>query len=1750
MPGNSSFFLKALGINAQPNQLDVPQGSLIEASNCIIRRDNVIEPRRGFKLYGDAMGTSSDVAKQLMEYRGRIIRHYSDVLQFDTLVLNSDNESIFNTFAGSYSEVVPGLRIKSIESNNNLYFTTSDGIKKISSSSADGLSTSSGFITNAGGIKALDISSILSITPGSSTGFLPTDAAVAYRVVWGIKDANNNTILGTPSSRTTVYNPLLQMLIRDYMPVLYALDQLNTTGSVYNDGDYTSSLGLDVNASAQELKNNLVSLTEKLDAERGVLFSAADFNSGSITNGIATIKVDNLEGGFGKIAVGDTIYLSAFTVGTSGSLNGPQTVVNVTSDGTDFIITFSTTAVGTVGAGEITSGSFRGIEIPDDPSLPATHDEVEALQTYLQSIIDVLQDTENLNEVANNDGLNAINPLEITTAAVTGTTTLTINFDTSVANTDARNQFVVGDAIYLGGLWTATGATDISGVQTVATTPGAGSITITLATPVTNGAVTIDTTTVVDRIQRFTDALQVTYIQDLVLTTTANVTLTVIIPPEVTTSNFYQIYRSNIVEATGTDVIADLTPDDEMKLVFESFPTDAEIAAGYLIVEDVVPDSFIQGATNLYTNQNSGEGILQSNDIPPLAQDITIFKNYTWYANTKTRHRQEVFMLGVTKIIDDFDDGLNPSIEIGNETTHNTYRFVKGVQEITDVTTLAGASLAASGTASYFLLYSANNQTPYYVWYSIGTATDPAIAGKTGIQVFASAGDTNVQIATKTRDKLNTIVDDFTASVSAHTIRITNVDEGPSTNASAGTSGFTVAVITQGVGENIAKEVTNITCVAGNLYVTVGTADYFTLNSPFDRQLYAFWFNVGGGAMTAPVLNGRTVTPISVLTTDTNAQVATKVAAAITTAGFWTTSVNSNVVTSTTLFYGPTINSTEVVANAGFTVSTTTEGALDVLLSNSPSPSVAVDATSRSLIRAINLNEQAEIVNAFYLSGAADTPGDILFEAQSLSDIPFYVVTNQDNTGSSFNPDLSPTIIGITNTAANPTVVTATGHTLQDGDSVMIVGSNSIPKIDGIYAVSGVVAGVSFTINVNVITPGTTGSIIPLLSAEVSDNEVKPNRIYYSKLQQPEAVPIVNFLDVGSVNKAILRIFPLRDSLFVFKEEGLFRISGETPPWSLALFDANTKLIAADSLGSSNNLLYCWAKAGIVTVSESGAQLISRPIDTLILAISSSSQFANFNTLTWGIGYDSDNAYYVYTVKETTDTVATICYRYSNLTNTWTTFDKTNTCGIIYSVDDKLYMGAGDINFLEQERKDFARTDYADRQYQFELLAGNYFSSGASIKLENPSVIEVGDVIVQEQTLTVYSYNQLLKKLDIDSQVDDGDYLDTLEAFGGDNMRTKLEELALKLDNDPGLSNIHSFAPADVNTGTDTITIASHGYLNTQPVMFSSTGTLPAGLNSTSFYYIINSATNTFKVSATEGGAAVNITSTGSGVHTITHVQYQYAIIERTNYPITSNSIANPTVVTSTNHGLETSRLITISSVIGSNPTINGVFYVTRVNANSFSLAIDVVSPGTGGTFTTDIQNFGDINSCFNIIIGKLNADPGAAFSNYQTINDTTIQETIVTGINYSTGIVTLLPKLDFVIGPLTVYKKIDSNFTYSPATLGDPVGSKQLYESTIMFQNKTFTEATMAFSTDLFPEFLEVKFNGLGNGIFGHEAFGGNYFGGDSHSAPFRTYVPRQCQRCRFINIKFNHGIARETYSIYGISLTGRIGLSSRAYR
>lgn len=65
------------------------------------------------------------------------------------------------------------------------------------------------------------------------------------------------------------------------------------------------------------------------------------------------------------------------------------------------------------------------------------------------------------------------------------------------------------------------------------------------------------------------------------------------------------------------------------------------------------------------------------------------------------------------------------------------------------------------------------------------------------------------------------------------------------------------------------------------------------------------------------------------------------------------------------------------------------------------------------------------------------------------------------------------------------------------------------------------------------------------------------------------------------------------------------------------------------------------------------------------------------------------------------------------------------------------------------------------------------------------------------------------------------------------------------------------------------VTLNSHGLADNAPIVFSTTGALPTGIIAGAVYYVraTNKTTNTFEVSLTSGGAAVNTSGSQSGTH-------------------------------------------------------------------------------------------------------------------------------------------------------------------------------------------------------------------------------------------------------------------------------------------
>jgi hypothetical protein len=79
--------------------------------------------------------------------------------------------------------------------------------------------------------------------------------------------------------------------------------------------------------------------------------------------------------------------------------------------------------------------------------------------------------------------------------------------------------------------------------------------------------------------------------------------------------------------------------------------------------------------------------------------------------------------------------------------------------------------------------------------------------------------------------------------------------------------------------------------------------------------------------------------------------------------------------------------------------------------------------------------------------------------------------------------------------------------------------------------------------------------------------------------------------------------------------------------------------------------------------------------------------------------------------------------------------------------------------------------------------------------------------------------------------------------------------------------SVKGFFSTDTNLANDQLFSVAHGLADGDRVMLFNVfaETLPTGLAEGTIYFVVGSATNTFKVSTTSGGAAVDITALGGG---------------------------------------------------------------------------------------------------------------------------------------------------------------------------------------------------------------------------------------------------------------------------------------------
>jgi hypothetical protein len=125
--------------------------------------------------------------------------------------------------------------------------------------------------------------------------------------------------------------------------------------------------------------------------------------------------------------------------------------------------------------------------------------------------------------------------------------------------------------------------------------------------------------------------------------TAQNVVLTFTVPQGLSTSYFYQIYRTPQTTYSATPSL-NVPPGAEPQLSAQYNLTSGQISALSVTFTDVTTDALLGAA--LYTNP-SQQGALQPNSVPPAAQDLCTYSQMMFYANCSTLQTMTFSLISV-----------------------------------------------------------------------------------------------------------------------------------------------------------------------------------------------------------------------------------------------------------------------------------------------------------------------------------------------------------------------------------------------------------------------------------------------------------------------------------------------------------------------------------------------------------------------------------------------------------------------------------------------------------------------------------------------------------------------------------------------------------------------------------------------------------------------------------------------------------------------------------------------------------------------------------------------------------------------------------------------------------------------------------------------------------------------------------------------------------------------------------------------
>lgn len=331
-------------------------------------------------------------------------------------------------------------------------------------------------------------------------------------------------------------------------------------------------------------------------------------------------------------------------------------------------------------------------------------------------------------------------------------------------------------------------------------------------------------------------------------------------------------------------------------------------------------------------------------------------------------------------------------------------------------------------------------------------------------------------------------------------------------------------------------------------------------------------------------------------------------------------------------------------------------------------------------------------------------------------------------------------------------------------------------------------------------------AFVPAVSSlETSSNNARSDQLFWSKIDEPEAVPIVNNAYVGDPDGYIQRIVATRDALWIFKYDGVYRLSGEAGDWSIDPMDMSQRLLGPDTLTVLNERVFGLFSGGVFAISDSGAESVSYPaIDSTLRRMTAAAAPSGGGSSSFGFANPFHQEYVLGLRSGSTYTVDELLV-YNIRTGAWVTWAMNAYHGCFDPWERKMYMsqlvpttlGSLDFNLTKERRVASSYVDNSDRHWTLTIT-----KSGNAITLSVTNYLpEVGDVLTNNNS-SLAIITAVTDATHV--TVDDGSVLSNGAATAYEFFTSDMEFLAEDADN-PGVAKLFRDAVWDFDDFRDVV---------------------------------------------------------------------------------------------------------------------------------------------------------------------------------------------------------------------------------------------------------------------------------------------------------------------------------------------------------